>query len=115
MELLPLTFRRDGFDYEQVRRLAGVAIYKQTKGGQPHNIHFEVGIIKENKAWEAFGLKHPAKESWPSSEQWGIMGFTFCDLPSAEAMMARLVKERLKQPSAVLTLPSDKNAPIGNG
>ena len=114
MELLPLSFRKDGFKFEQVRRFGKVAIYKQTKIGNPANVHYEVGIIQENQPWEAFGKKHQARESWPKSKRWGLDGFTYQDLAHAEAQMAALIKRGLKQPSAVLTLPSDKNAPTVN-
>ncbi len=65
-------------------RDGNVAIYKQTKAGQPGNVHFEVGRIRENKARIQFGKEFEACESWPSSEEWGVRAWTYGDLASAK-------------------------------
>ncbi len=84
MRAIEKTFRKDGFDYEQVFRQGDIAIYKQTKKESPANIHFEVGIIQKNKEREMFGVKMEANESWPPSTAWGILAWTYGDLASAK-------------------------------
>ena len=81
-----------GFDYEQVKRQGKIAIYKQTKPGQPLNVHYEVGVIRQNKSWSAFGLDYEASESWPRNEEWGTLAWTYQDLPSARLRFETLTK-----------------------
>ena len=83
MTKLPLQFKRDGFDYNQEFRQNQVAIYRQTKAKQPKNIHFEVGIIRENATYEFHGTTIEAHESWPSSESWGVKAWTYQSLDEA--------------------------------
>ncbi len=89
MKTLATTFRKDGFDYEQVERHGNAAIYKQSKG--PKNVHFEVGRIRQNKERQQFGVTIPAAESWPSSEEWGIRAWTYTDLTHAQTRLATLI------------------------
>ena len=98
MKKLPIHFRKDGFDFNQVSRAGDVAIYRQTKQGQPANVHFEVGWIRSNPAREVFGKVFEASESWPCSEEWGIRAWTYGDLDDA------------KKRGATLILPGNKNA-----
>lgn len=93
MRTLCTTFRKYGFDYEQVFSQGNVAIYKQTKAEQPGNVHFEVGKIRENKAREQFGQHFEACEYWPSSEQWGQFAWTYNTLPRAREKAVSLMPE----------------------
>jgi hypothetical protein len=98
MRKLELKFRKNGFDFEQVFREGNVAIYRQTKEGQPGNVHFEVGRIRENKAREQFGKHFEACESWPNSEEWGVRCWTYPDLVGAKARAATLIPAKLSNP-----------------
>ncbi len=96
MKTLPITFRKGGFDFEQVERVGNVAIYRQSKGAK--NVHFEVGGIRENKEREQFGVIIEAAESWPSSEEWGIRAWTYPDLAGAKRRMATLIAPKGANP-----------------
>ncbi len=78
---IPTKFCTGGFDYKQVIRDDRCAIYRQTKG---RTESYEVVILRHNKAhtWPT-GTTSPARESMPSSESWGIYGFTHTDLSRA--------------------------------
>ena len=103
MKTLPTIFKKNGFTFTQVKRAGQVAIYQQEKPMADHpdqmQVHFEVGIIRQNEAFFAYGKQFEASETWPASEEWGKRGFTYADLSHAEAKFA------------VLTLPDNKNAP----
>ncbi len=66
-----------------------VAIYeRQRVGGQAK--HYEVVVLKEGKEWVAGGVTIQASELYPSSEQWGVLGYTYPDLAGAERRYATL-------------------------
>ena len=90
MKTLPTTFTKSGFTFEQVTRKGLTAIYKQTRVGQPTNVHYEVGRIRQNKAREQFGTQFEASESWPSSEEWGVRAWTYPDLTRANEKLVSL-------------------------
>lgn len=79
-KLLPQTFYKKGFDFEQVKRNQNFAIYKRTKS--PQNWSYEViKILRGNgfsiKDKNGKEVKFEPSESFPSSEQWGTYGFTY--------------------------------------
>ena len=82
--MIPLatTFRADGFDFEQVDREGDLAIYRKTKGEAQQS--FDLGIVQNRveHTWPN-GNTTPAHESMPSSEQWGVKGWTFNALTDA--------------------------------
>lgn len=90
MKTLPDKFTKKGFSHTLVERHGNIAIYERTK---PHysRSHFEVIRIKVAKASERFGKKFPATEIYPSSESWGVLGFTCPDLASARERAATLI------------------------
>lgn len=89
MNILPKSFNKNGFNYEQVQRDGLVAIYRQTKPEQ-HWEAFEVGRIRQNEARDAFGKHFEASETWPSSEEWGIRAWTCTTLARARERAATL-------------------------
>lgn len=82
MNTLPNEFRKDGFDFNLVRRRGSIAIYSKTKPDHAEP-SYEVGLIRSNPARIAFGKEFPASESWPSSEEWGIRAWTYGSLAGA--------------------------------
>ena len=90
MRTLPTTFRKNGFDYNQVERVGNVAIYRQTKAGQSWE-RFEVGRIRANAERKQFGTVFEASETWPTAEEWGVKAWTCTDLAGAKTRMATLI------------------------
>ena len=90
MNPIKTQFERNGYVFEQIKRVGDVAIYGQRRPGQKQPFHFEVVVICRNPSWKSFGKVFPAAEAYPSSEQWGKQGFTYTDLESAEAKLAVL-------------------------
>jgi hypothetical protein len=82
-------FRHSGFTLTRLKRAGNVAIYKQTKRRQPPA--YEVVLFREHEAYTAFGKEISAGECYPSSEQWGLYGFTYRSIEEAERKFVELI------------------------
>ena len=76
MKKLPLKFTRWGFEFTQMKRTPNVALYMQ-KNLETGIVHFEIvrPLIKRADT-TLRGVVYPAGEYYPSSELWGVMGWT---------------------------------------
>jgi len=92
MKKLEMKFKKWNFNFIQLERKGKYAIYEKfliappqpkRTGAKEESIGFEVIVIQKQKEHERFGQTFPAKELYPSSETWGMYGFTFCTLVGA--------------------------------
>lgn len=98
MKPIETEFKRSGFEFKQMWRVGPVAIYGKKKPEWKDFFTFEVVVIREQKAWEAFGRVFEAKEAYPSSEQWGTFGWTARTLDAAMVMVGTMkLAERLSE------------------
>lgn len=88
MQLLPTTFKKQGFDYEQIERNALTAIYSQSLDGSV--VAYEVIRVTVVKESECFGKLMPEREVLPGAELWGIRGWTYWDLEKARGRAREL-------------------------
>lgn len=89
MKPLPKTFRKSGFDFEQLKRIGNVALYRKTNG----NIEsFELVKVQAHDGYFIKDVEMPPAEFYPSSEQWGTNGWTFTTRDEAELMFQKLAK-----------------------
>ena len=90
-------YRKNGHDFQLVRREAGIAIFHGKRiGGNSET--WEVIHIQSHNGREIGGSYCPPAEFPPSNEQWGAKGWTLTSLDDAEARMdSELVK--LNQPN----------------
>lgn len=85
MKKLPLEISKKGFVYTQVKRIKDVAIYKQKNvDDYLKGEWFEVIKIKSHDGMTLGGNYIPPSEMYPSSTQWGVLGFTYQNLKEAE-------------------------------
>jgi hypothetical protein len=87
-EPLATTFKHDGFNYRQIAHEGDFAIYEQRwirrDGELSENVAFEVIRIQRHEATTfPNGDVYPAREGYPPSESWGVVGFTFTDQDAA--------------------------------
>jgi len=95
--ILPLFYKKNGYQYEQVFREGNIAVYSQKSEGIIHA--FEVFKIRKQKATDWGEVHYEAKERVPSSEEWGNNAFTVYTLDKAmdkvfiikEAIQNRLI------------------------
>lgn len=71
----PLEFNRDGYRFKRVWRDGLVAIYSQTQQGADYPAVWEVILLHVAKPHPRDPDQSP-KEHYPSSEQWGVRGWT---------------------------------------
>lgn len=91
-------FTSQGFDFTQIQRTANHAIYEKTRNGESHFETIRIQIAKKDQTIkfkkkdgsvnEMFVPK--GKESYPSSSQWGIEGFTLIDRESAQSKLNKM-------------------------
>jgi hypothetical protein len=99
--MIPLEteFYSRGFCHEQTRRVKFTAIYARFKRSDPKKvIHYEVVTITPGKPYNIAGIDFPAKEQYPSSEQWGEKGWTYRVEDQARAKFEELLAGRHDMP-----------------
>lgn len=90
MKPVKTKFERNGYVFEQIKRVGDVAIYSQKRPGQVSDGHYEVVRIRRRSARKAFGVQFEAGEYYPSAEEWGVFGWTYGDLVGAEGRVVML-------------------------
>ena len=91
MKKLEKKFSKKGFIYTQLKRVGNKAIYSQKREeNDAKQLRYEVIVIKSHDGYEIAGNKIPAGEVYPSSTQWGTLGWTFVDLQDAENKFKKL-------------------------
>ncbi len=85
----PEQFSHDGFIFTQVWREGMTAIYDQRRPGDSCPTSFEVVKLRVRKAHPKDHDQSP-KEGYPSSNEWGVRGWSCLDLPQAMGLAARL-------------------------
>lgn len=77
-----------GFDHRQLSREGDIAIYEQSKAGRV--FAYEVIRIQSHQGFTLAGKTFPPAENYPSSEQWGRLGWTCASLARANEKAAQL-------------------------
>jgi hypothetical protein len=93
--MIPLEteFYSRGFCHNLVRRAGFVAWYARWRRFSPQEVHFEVIHITPRKSRTVGQIHWPAREVYPSSEQWGSKGWTYRDEGQARAKYEELLAE----------------------
>lgn len=82
MKTIPEKFQKNGFDYELVKRNTFAAIFAQKSEGRV--IAYETIKIKIFPERIIKDRILESGEYYPSTEKWGVDGFTYHSLASAE-------------------------------
>lgn len=85
-------YRKNSFDYEQVKRVGDVAVYRQFDSEGEYG--YEVFEIRKRPESNIKGRITPAREAPPTSEEWGSNAFTVKTLEQADEKML-LIAENL--------------------
>jgi hypothetical protein len=81
---LPKEFRLDGFDFRQIAREGDAAIYEQRWSGcLDPSVCYEVIRIRRREGFQIGARFVEPAEVYPSSQAWGVDGFTFTDKDAA--------------------------------
>jgi hypothetical protein len=92
-------FEKVGFRFTEMQREGMIAIYhKVALQGTYHpktvDSGFETIVIANNEAYELGGNKIESKEGYPSSEMWGVRGFTYHNLYAAQCKFDELLGKK---------------------
>ena len=105
LRILPLAFRKGGFDYEQLHRTATCVLYRQSEAGQ--TVGYEVcHIIRRPASTRTMGGKLVvtlAGEYLPSTEQWGSKAWTARRLDHALRILAEQTNLLAEKAAALAT------------
>jgi hypothetical protein len=102
VKTLPTTFGSDGFNFQQLRREGGIAIFLKQKPGLVREYpasckSYEVVMIQKRDAYTwPDGQTTPAHEAMPSSRDWGKYGWTCQTLEDAELRFKTLVRTQFE-------------------
>src|SRR5690348_10944058 len=91
LRTLPKQLTRDSFQFDQVFRSGPIAIYHQTKPGTSIEA-WEVVRIRTGKPHPRDPDQTSLVERYPSSESWGVDGWTYLDLHVARAKAITLLE-----------------------
>jgi hypothetical protein len=95
---LPVSFKREGFNYQQIWRRKDIAVYQYGPRGR-----FELVIIRIQRQHTArSGSVVPRREAYPCNTEWGQYGWT---LGPKDRELAIHIAEQ------IVDLPSDKRIP----
>lgn len=90
MKKLPVTFTKLRFCFKQLKRFKNIAIYNRCREDGSVN-HYEVIVIQSHQDYKLGDVTIPASETYPSSEKWGIYGWTYLNLKDAERKFEQLI------------------------
>jgi hypothetical protein len=79
---IPPAFRQNGFEFKLLQREGNIGLFRKTKPKLSFE-SFEVVIIQRHDTFTIQGKQVGAGEHLPSSEQWGVKGWTYSDRVSA--------------------------------
>lgn len=93
MERLPLEIKNQDRKLRQIKREGQVALYG-LYGPDGDHWGYEVVIVQTHPAETILSRSYPERESYPSSSEWGTLGWTYLrrDKKSAEEHFTELVK-----------------------
>jgi hypothetical protein len=89
-KLIKEKFIKDGYTHTLLKRKSDVAIYEQRKN--KNNIRYEVVIINRHNGYNLGDTYIEPSETYPSTSEWGLRGWTFVDLTKAEEKFKSLLK-----------------------
>jgi len=101
---LPMTHKKNGFTYTQIKRGEKVCIYRQHYSDDLN--YYEVFLIKVKPATSLFGKNFPAREAFPNNEAFGDWAWTYRSLEGAiikfeelegQTNKAEAIKELIKE------------------
>jgi len=98
MKTLPEKFVKKGYKHILYKREGNLALYKRHSVSNSKRVHYEGVIITTHNGISIEGNYIEPGELYPSTSQWGIMGWTLSTLERAEIWFDGM-KKQLKESS----------------
>lgn len=93
MKKIDLNFSHKNFIHKQIHREKNYAIYERYFIDTPSKKHYEVVKIQSHNGYAIGGQKYPPSEFYPSSNSWGLYGFTCISKETAYKRFDKLIEE----------------------
>lgn len=93
MKKIEKQFTQKGFAFRQLHREQDYAIYERWSEASPDRKHYEVIKIQSHNGYAIGGQSYPPSEFYPSSNSWGMHGFTCLSKENAYKRLEKLIKE----------------------
>lgn len=88
MRPLATEFRKDGYDFHLLERVADVALFEKRAGAI---VSWEVVVVQKYGERTIMGRVVPPTEAMPSTESWGQKGWTLTTLAAARLRLVDIV------------------------
>ena len=89
--VLPLEFKEKGFEFKQVFRKKDLAIYHRQKPGSKMEYWEAIKVLRHN-GYKLGDAVIPPSETYPSSEQFGILAYACLSEEAARLRLKDLAK-----------------------
>jgi hypothetical protein len=76
------SFAKYGFDFKMIKRTKKKAIFSQSKGNKV--FAYETILVSRHNGFSLADVYIEPSETYPSTSEWGVKGFTFKTLEEAE-------------------------------
>lgn len=93
MKKIEKQFTQKGFVFKQFHREQDYAIYERWNEAFTDRKHYEVIKIQSHNGYAIGGQSYPPSEFYPSSNSWGMHGFTCLSKENAYKRLEKLIKE----------------------
>jgi hypothetical protein len=93
MKKIEKQFTQKGFDFKQSYREGNYAIYERWNESYPERKHYEVVKIQSHNGYAIGGQSYPPSEFYPSSNSWGVHGFTCSTKENAYKRLEKMAEE----------------------
>jgi hypothetical protein len=93
MKKIEKTFTSKSFTHNQIHREEDFAIYERFLDSTPENKHYETIKILSHNGYSIGGQTYPASEYYPSSNGWGVDGFTSVTKKDAYERLDKMISE----------------------
>jgi hypothetical protein len=93
MKKIDLNFTSKNFHHKQIHREEDFAIYERFWNETPEKKHYEVIKIQSHNGYAIGGQVYPPSEFYPSSNAWGVDGYTCLSRESAYKRLEKMSEE----------------------
>ena len=93
MKTIDKAFTSKNFSFKQIHRDEDFAIYERFHDNTPEKKHYEVVKIQSHNGYAIGGQMYPASEYYPSSNAWGVDGFTCITKKDAYEKLDKTISE----------------------
>ena len=93
MKKIEKNFISKKFSHKQIHREGDFAIYERFNEARPENKHYEAIKIQSHNGYSIGGQMYPPSEFYPSSNAWGVDGYSCLTKEAAYKKLDKMMEE----------------------